>query len=314
MSELLGEEFYVVMEKIKKAPKRFGSDIEAKSFVMTCEKDFEDRFDVVLNEIANISDLKILTLSGPTCSGKTTAANKIIAELDERGRRVNVISIDDFYLDKAVLHSMSDGKEIDYDSPATIDLPLLAEFVEGIENASELSCPIFDFHSGCRTGYKKISCSPNDVFIFEGIQAIYPEVTALFEGHGYYSAYIAPQSLIELDGALIEPNELRLLRRLVRDSNFRSTDAEFTFKIWESVRKNEDKNIFPYIDDCLFYIDSSFSYEIGILKPYLERILGEISEDSEYRERADGILNIIRGVQSISKDCLPPESLYREFV
>ena len=196
MSELLGEEFYVVMEKIKKAPKRFGSDIEAKRFVMTCEKDFEDRFDVVLNEIANISDLKILTLSGPTCSGKTTAANKIIAELDERGRRVNVISIDDFYLDKAVLHSMSDGKEIDYDSPATIDLPLLAEFVEGIENASELSCPIFDFHSGCRTGYKKISCSPDDVFIFEGIQAIYPEVTALFEGHGYYSAYIAPQSLI----------------------------------------------------------------------------------------------------------------------
>ena len=261
-----------------------------------------------------LNPLSIILFLGFTCSGKTTAANKIIAELDERGRRVNVISIDDFYLDKAVLHSMSDGKEIDYDSPATIDLPLLAEFVEGIENASELSCPIFDFHSGCRTGYKKISCSPDDVFIFEGIQAIYPEVTALFEGHGYYSAYIAPQSLIELDGALIEPNELRLLRRLVRDSNFRSTDAEFTFKIWESVRKNEDKNIFPYIDDCLFYIDSSFSYEIGILKPYLERILGEISEDSEYRARADGILNIIRGVQSISKDCLPPESLYREFV
>lgn len=302
------------MQKIKKAPKGFASDIEARQFVMTCEKDFEDRFDTVLDKIANISDLKILTLSGPTCSGKTTAANKIISELAERGRRVNVISIDDFYLDKKILHSMSEGEEIDYDSPATIDLPLLSEFVNAIEDGKALSCPIFDFHSGSRTGYRKISCAPDDIFIFEGIQAIYPEVTSLFEGHGYYSAYIAPHSAIELDGVLISPNELRFLRRLVRDSNFRSTDAEFTFKIWESVRNNEDKNIFPYIDKILFHIDSSFSYEIGILKPYLEKILGGLSEDSEYRERADTILNVVKEVQNIPKDYLPSESLYREFV
>ena len=99
---------------IKKAPKSFASDSEARQFIMTCEKDFEDRFDIVLEKIAKIKDLKILTLSGPTCSGKTTAANKIIAELAERGRRVTVISIDDFYFDKKILHSMSKG-EIDYD-------------------------------------------------------------------------------------------------------------------------------------------------------------------------------------------------------
>lgn len=298
---------------IKKAPKSFASDSEARQFIMTCEKDFEDRFDIVLEKIAKIKDLKILTLSGPTCSGKTTAANKIIAELAERGRRVTVISIDDFYFDKKILHSMSNG-EIDYDSPATIDLPLLAEFVESIAGEGEIYCPIFDFHSGSRVGYKSISCAPDDVFIFEGIQAIYPEVTSLFDGHGYYSAYISPQSSIELDGVLIAPNELRLLRRLVRDSNFRSTDAEFTFKIWESVRKNEDKNIFPYVDKSLFYIDSSFSYELGILKPYLEKTLGELSVDSNYRELADGILNTISSVQPIPTKYLPRESLYREFV
>lgn len=302
------------MEKIKKAPKSFTSDIEARRFVMTCEKDFEDRFDIVLSKIADISDLKILTLSGPTCSGKTTAAKKIISKLAEHGRRVNVISIDDFYLDKTTLHSMSEGDEIDYDSPTTIDLSLLSEFVNGIDGGSEIDCPIFDFHSGSRKGYRRISYTSDDVFIFEGIQAIYPEVTSLFEGHGYYSAYIAPHSSIEIDGMLIASDELRFLRRLVRDSNFRSTDAEFTFKIWESVRNNEDKNIFPYESKSLFYIDSSFAYEIGILKPYLEKILGELSEESKYRERADAILNIIRGVEAISKDYLPPQSLYREFV
>ena len=304
----------MIIEKIKKAPMGFASDIEAKQFVMTCEKDFEDRFDIVLSEIANISNLKILTLSGPTCSGKTTAAKKIISELAERGRRVNVISIDDFYFDKEILHAMSDGNGIDYDSPTTIDLPLLSEFVEQIDSGRELLSPIFDFHSGVRTGYRKISTAPDDVFIFEGIQAIYPEVTSLFEGHGFCSAYIAPQSSIEVGGAVIAPNDLRFLRRLVRDSNFRSTDAEFTFKIWDSVRNNEDKNIFPYVDKSLFCIDSSFPYEIGILKPYLEKILGELSVHSEYRERADAILNIIRGVQAITKDYLPSESLYREFV
>ena len=307
----------MAIKGIKKAPNRFFSQKEAKDFILECERDFEERFDITLNAIANISELKIIALSGPTCSGKTTAANKIISELAERGKKVNVVSIDDFYYDKEMLHKMSadSGKEeVDYDSAETIDISALGEFVSAISKSSDILCPVFDFHSGRRTGYKKISCEKDDVFIFEGIQAIYPEVTALLREHGYYSAYIAPHSALEVDGRLILPDELRLLRRIVRDVNFRSTDAEFTFRIWESVRNNEDKNIFPYTESCMFRIDSTFSYELGILKPYLERALGEIPRDSVYRKRADQILETVSSVQAIDSELLPENSLYREFV
>ncbi len=305
------------MIKIKKAPIRFDSDEEKREFVGECEKDFERRLGVTAQEISGISDLKIIALSGPTCSGKTTAAKRIITELGARGRKVNVISIDDFYYDKEFLHKRIADRgtdEIDYDSAETIDLELLGDFIDRISEGGELLCPVFDFNYGRRTSERRIVCGEDDIFIFEGIQSIYPEFTSLLDGHGYCSVYISPHSGIDAGGFIFEPNELRLLRRLVRDCNFRSTSAEFTFKIWESVRRNEERNIFPYTDSCLFHIDSSFAYEIGVLKPYLVRVLSDISVESEYRDMADAILDKVSVAEEISTDNLAANSLYWEFV
>lgn len=305
------------MIKIKTVPIRFESDDEKRAFVLECEKDFEKRLTHTVREITGIGEVKIIALSGPTCSGKTTAAKRIIRELDSCGRRVNVISIDDFYYDKDVLHRKSAQKgtdAIDYDSVETIDIDSLGEFINRISEGGELICPVFDFNCGRRVSERKIVCGEDDVFIFEGIQAIYPEITPLFDTHGYLGVHIAPHSGLNVGGAIFEPNELRLLRRLVRDSNFRSTSAEFTFKIWDSVRKNEDKNIFPYTDSCLFHIDSTFAYEIGILKPYLVKILTEVSADSRYRDMADAILDKVAPSEEIAIDNLSANSLYFEFV
>ena len=305
------------MIKIKTAPIRFDSDEEKRSFVLECERDFEKRLANTVREINDIEDIKIIALSGPTCSGKTTAAKRIIGQLGEHGKRVNVISIDDFYYDKEFLHKRSAemGTDvIDYDSVETIDIESLGNFMDKISEGGELYCPIFDFNCGRRVSERKLICGEDDVFIFEGIQAIYPEITPLFDDHGYLSVHIAPHSGLDVGGAIFEPNELRLLRRLVRDSNFRSTSAEFTFKMWDSVRKNEEKNIFPYTDSCLFHIDSTFAYEIGILKPYLVKILSEVSADSRYRDMADAILDKVSPVEEIDKCNLSDRSLYFEFV
>ncbi len=305
------------VRKIIKAPLGFEGGDEMARFVNGCEKEFEKRLGDTVRSIGEIEELRVISLCGPTCSGKTTAANKIISEFREQGRRVNVISIDDFYYDKEILRKKSQerGEDgIDYDSVQTIDLPLLSEFVENIFSSSELYCPVFDFNSGARTSYRKIECGENDIFIFEGIQAIYPEVTELLGAHGYCSVYISPRSAIALGDRVLEPNELRFLRRIVRDRNFRSTSAEFTFRIWESVRENEENHIFPYADSCLFNIDSTFAYEIGILRPYLETALGEMAEDSLYRAEAEEILDTIRYAEPIPTELLSENSLYREFV
>ncbi len=305
------------MRKIIKVPIGFDTKEDEREFVCGWERDFEKRLSDMAAQICAVEDAKVITLSGPTCSGKTTAANKIISEFGKLGKRVHVISIDDFYYDKDILHEKSvknKGGEIDYDSADTIDIEEFERFVNKIFESRELLCPVFDFKSGKRSSYRRLSREENDVFLFEGIQAIYPEIRAILDAHGYISVYISPRSAIEAGGSLFEPNELRLLRRIVRDRHFRETSAEFTLKIWKSVRNNEEINIFPYEDSCLFYIDSSFGYELGILTPYLREYLADVSAGSPYREQADKILERIAGVESISEDYLSEDSLYREFV
>jgi uridine kinase len=110
------------------------------------------------------------------------------------------------------------------------------------------------------------------------------------------------------------PNDIRLLRRLVRDYYFRSSEASFTFFLWDSVRKNEEKNIFPYVNTCDEQLDSLMGYEIGMLRPHLDHILSQIPLSSVYRDQGDAILRHISGVQPLSSAWLPQHALYREFV
>lgn len=288
-----------------------------RRFVLECETDFEKRLSKTSEEVCSASGIRFITLSGPTCSGKTTAAKKIVEDIEKRNKRAHVISIDDFYYDKEILHQRTgynNGGKIDYDSVNTIDLDTLGRFVEDIYRYEEIFSPIFDFKSGQRAGTRKLTCKEQDIFIFEGIQALYPEVTSLFGDKKYVSVYIAPQRSVSAGARSFEPNELRFLRRIVRDENFRGTSAEFTFELWKSVRENEEAHIFPYVDACMFKIDSSFDYEIGILKPYLMRALSGISPNSKFRAEADSIIEKISGAEEIPVEYLSPNSLYREFV
>ena len=113
---------------------------------------------------------------------------------------------------------------------------------------------------------------------------------------------------------LFEPNEIRLMRRIVRDRKFRRTEADFTFRLWQSVRENEEKNIFPFVSDCKYSIDSTMPYEIGILKPHLKQALENIGEDSEFFSERENMLKKIRGVLSLPDTLIPEGSIYKEFV
>ncbi len=293
-----------------------GSVVKVAELIKKCDGDFVERLYSIADKIHE-DGVRLVSLSGPTCSGKTTAASMLAKRLEEHGKRVHIVSIDDFYYDRAYLHSLSESRglsTIDYDSVETIDLDALGEFVEEMYTEDEVSCPVFDFKTGMRAGERKISARDDDLFIFEGIQAIYPEVTVLFASHGYASVYIAPLSSIKVGEDEFAPNEIRLLRRLVRDTNFRGADPRFTLTLWESVRQNEERNIFPYADGCIYKIDSSQEYELSILKPFLENILAPIRPESEHYVHTRRILDRIAEVEAADAALIDKNSLYREFV
>ena len=285
--------------------------------VHRCEARFASRLSEIAAEIGGKSTLRVCTLTGPTCSGKTTAAEMLVSRLLSYGKRVHVISIDDFYYPTEYLRRLSAEKGldgIDYDSVDTIDLATLREFTEEIFSSSVVHCPIFDFGHGTRTGYREMAIDDRDVFLFEGIQAAYPEVTSLFAEHGSVSLYIAPHTPIKAEGHTFEPNEIRLLRRIVRDENFRHTSAEFTMGMWESVRRNEEVHIFPHIGKEHLRLDSTMPYEIGMLRPYLERALSRVSPQSPHRVEADRILSVIAQTPPLDASWIEEGFLYREFI
>lgn len=292
----------------------YGRNQIAAALIERCDRDFERRLKDVAEKILAERDLRLVRLSGPTCSGKTTAANMLSRHFAENGRRAVTVSIDDFFFDTSLLLKKTCGDGIDYDSPDTIDVAALEAFVEEIFLSDTVHCPIFDFHSGSRTGYRELEIGKNDIIIFEGIQAVYPSVTEMLSHHSSRGVFIMPMSTIDAGGEHFEPNEIRLLRRIVRDYNFRSAPPEFTFFLWNSVRKNEETNIFPYISSCEYFIDSSMPYGIGVLKPYLETILSQIREESEWRGRADEILASVSCVEPLPASLIGERSLYREFV
>ncbi len=293
---------------------------EAKEFVRAADENFFSRLDAVCREIIG-SGAGVIGLTGPSCSGKTTMAKILISHLEEKGKKTHVISLDDFFFENDVLHEMAGDGEIDYDSPDTIDTDLLSDCVRRIFAYEEVTLPRFDFLTGKRVRGDTFKATENDMFIFEGIQVLYPNVVSILKkSDAYKCIYIAPESEIYTGGKLFLPNEIRLLRRLVRDYNFRGSPADFSLYLWESVRRNEDENIFPHIEKCDYFIDSTLGYDINMLAPYLRVILsmphsgrGELSE-KEYAKAAAKILGEISECRPFEKSYLSEGSLYREFI
>lgn len=261
-------------------------------------------------------EIKAIALAGPTCSGKTTAAKKLSAALSAYGKTVHTVSIDDYYLDRSVLVERANGGPVDFDSPDTIDIDALAVTVSEIFDTSMevVEIPLFDFNTGCREKMQELHVTDDDVFIFEGIQALYPNVSALLNKYPSASVYISVSDSLKINGRVFEGSDIRLMRRLVRDYFNRGATAELTFDLWCGVRENEELNILPNAVRAGYQINSLMPYEIGMLKPYLLRILSEVPAASRFRPNADAILARLEGVGEIGTGYLAPDSLYHEFV
>lgn len=301
------------------APSSFSNADAATAYIAECEDAFRRQVILLTDKLTAQPELHLIGLSGPTCAGKTTAADIITKQLQAAGRRVHIISVDDFFREQPhgrdLMNDPNGAKKLDFDSIDALDFNLFSSCLDQLMKTGHAIMPRFNIGAGVREGFAELNApGEEDVFLIEGIQVVYPEVSALLHEYDYRSIFIRPARSLAVGGHVYEPNNIRLMRRLVRDYHFRSSSAAFTFFSWESVRENEEKSIFPYVDTCDEQLDSLMGYEVGMLRPHLEAILNQLPLSSVYRPMADAILHDISTVQPLTSAWLPDHALYREFV
>lgn len=290
------------------------SDREARSFVRRCEEDFDQRLSAAIRSVTQDRSIRCVTLSGPTCAGKTTAAHKLVNEIKASGRSAKIISIDDFFHASGELDVID--RVVDYDSVAAIDLEYFGVCVRDLMEGRCVMLPYFDFQARRRTKLNEYILDKNDVVIFEGIQAVYPEVTELLEPYGYKGIFVNVTEDISVNGTHFTSHEVRLARRIVRDFRFRASSPEFTLHVWTTVRENEENNIFPNVRAGTHLLDSLQPFEPFMIGQFVIPLLETIKQESPYYGKARDLLErfyAIRG-NEISPDCLSENSLYREFL
>lgn len=258
----------------------------------------------------------IVLLSGPSGSGKTTTAKKLEAELERRGINSHTISMDDYFvtLDPKTAPRTPDGN-IDFESPACVDMELLSEHFTKLANGEEIHIPYFMFARQKRSAsrFTPMRLKENEVAIFEGIHALNDDIT---ERHpDATKLYICAMSNVEDAGREVFKNKwTRLIRRTVRDSKFRGADAAMTLRLWKNVLRGEELYIYPYVYKADVQINSSLGYEIPVMKKYAEQLLEDIEKDMEYIGEADEILRALHVFNEIDEKLVDEYSLMREFI
>ncbi len=292
------------------------SEADAADFIRACETDFRTHLDEAVTAVLADPLPSIIALSGPTCSGKTTTANRLIERISASGHRAVVLSVDDFFLDRNERNRV-DLEAPDYDSAAALDLDYLAEFFTRLRAGKSVLVPKYDFVATSRVGYHEYIPDPLDIYVVEGIQAVYPEVTSLFGDSVCRSIFISVTDDVEINGVFFSRHDIRLLRRIVRDYWFRGATSEFSFHLWDGVRKNEETNIFPNAGSCDVYINSFLPYEFFTIRDDVLPLLEAVPKTSGYRPAAEellGKLNRLTSSAFIDDRLIPQNSVIREFL
>ncbi|MBR7101532.1 MAG: hypothetical protein IKC74_04520 [Clostridia bacterium] len=291
----------------------FECEYDKKKYVLECEEKFH-KYLIDISARVQESGADIILLSGPTCSGKTTLANKIIDDYTENGKDVKVVSIDDFFNDREGIRVVKENEKIDYDSVDALDFECLEKCVYDLETKREFSVPRYDFLTQKRVGYETFKMNENTVVIFEGIQAVYPEIYGLFSNYDHIGIFTNVDNDVMVNGVHFSRDDIRLSRRIVRDRKFRGATADFSLYLWESVRENEDKNIYPNKNICKIQMDSFLDYELFVIKKYIIEVLKDVLPESKYYGKATELRNKFLSLPEISFDYVPADSLYTEFL
>ncbi len=269
----------------------------------------------VASQIASKKNkIKIVLIAGPSSSGKTTTSKKLCLYLQSFGLNPQVISMDDYFVEKKDNPIGEDGKP-DYECLEALDLKLFDSQMADLLDSKKVKAPTYNFVLGKKEYNRDLYLGENDILVIEGIHALDNKILNNIPREKKYKIYISPLTELNLDEHnRISTTDNRLLRRIIRDNRTRGYDVEKTLGVWPSVRAGEEKYIFPYQDEADYTFNSALIYEIGVLKTYVEPLLFSVPSDSQYYEEAKRLLNFLRLFLPIPSDAIEKQSIVREFI
>jgi len=274
-------------------------------------------------KIAQIADMindsehkkKIILISGPSSSGKTTFAQRLAIQLRVNGIKPVTISLDDYFVDRDRTPRDEDG-DFDFEALEAIDVELFNYHLTELINLREVEIPIYNFTKGCRerTG-RKLRINEDQVLIIEGIHGLNEKLTAAIPRENKFKIYISALTSMNIDDHnRIPTTDTRIIRRIVRDYKFRGCSALNTIKRWPSVRRGEKRNIFPFQEEADVMFNSALAYELGVLKPFAEPLLAEIDRSMPEYSEAKRLLEFLSYFLPIESKEIPLNSIIREFI
>jgi uridine kinase len=274
-------------------------------------------------KIAQIADMialkrdkiKIVLISGPSSSGKTTFGKRLAIQLLVTGIKPINLSLDNYFVDRE-LTPLDENGEYDFEDLEAIDLKFFNQQMIALLDGQEIEIPLFSFETGKRYfDGTKLKMEPDNILIIEGIHGLNPKLTQDIQPEAKFKIYISALTSINIDSlSRVPTTDNRLLRRILRDYKYRSYSAQETISRWASVRRGEDFHIFPFQEEADVMFNTALLYELAVLKPFVEPILLEVKPNQPEYSEATRLLKFLSYFMPIQSDVIPPTSILREFL
>ena len=289
---------------------------EINDFIDVAETYQEKNISEIASQIVKSKKVKVVLIAGPSSSGKTTSAKKLGLELQAMGYQPKLISLDCYYAGKDKTPLDENGKP-DYECLEALNVELLNQNLIDLFDGKEVIIPSYDFHTG--TSYfdeaNKLKLEPNEILIIEGIHGLNPKLTPKIPEELKFKIYLSALTQLNLDDHnRVSTSDNRLIRRIVRDNNFRGKPAEGTIAMWPSVQKGEVQHIFPYHGNADAILNTALDYELNVLRVYAAPLLHRVNPTMPEYSEAQRLLSFLENFDTIAPTEVPPRSIIREFI
>ncbi|WP_346916117.1 nucleoside kinase [Clostridium sp.] len=285
------------------------------TLVRVAEALHEKKIANIADKIKKNSNIKLILIAGPSSSGKTTFCKRLGIQMRVNGLIPVPISLDDYFIDRE--HTPKDEfGEYDFENITALDLQLFNEQLQMLLNGVEVELPTYNFITGKREWLgNKVKLPDKGVIVIEGIHGLNEVLTASIPHDHKFKIYISPLTQINMDSHnRIATTDVRMIRRIVRDYLSRGYDVEYTLKMWASIRRGEDKNIFPYQEYADVMFNSALIYELAVLKKYALEELYKVKPESPVYNEARRLIDFLHFFKEVDKDVVPTNSLITEFI
>ncbi|MGB0405157.1 MAG: nucleoside kinase, partial [Fusobacterium sp.] len=269
----------------------------------------------IADQIIEKKDVKLITIAGPSSSGKTTFSKKLLLNLKTCGVDTLAISLDDYYIGRANV-PLDENGEKDFETIEALDIKLLNENLKDLIDGKETKLPLYNFNTGERKEKTRtVKLPEGGIIIIEGIHGLNDELTKYIPRENKFKIYISCLTQINMDmHNRVHTTDVRKIRRIVRDSISRKTQGEDTLAMWHSIRKGEEKWIFPFQEDADEIFNSSLSYELCVLKPFALKELIKIGVDSPEYDEAKKLADLLSCFVTVDQSLIPTNSILKEFI